>query len=69
MHEGSVSTKMNDLQSKNTILIRLNAVLMLGYNMSIFDKLYNFLQEVGIGLIPVKLRFFIFDFLRRFNFY
>ena len=69
MHEGSVSTNMSDLQSKNTILIRLNAVLMLGYNMSELDKLYNFLQEVGIGLIPVRLRFFIFDFLRRFNFY
>lgn len=69
MHGRSVSTTMNDLQLKNTILIRLNAVLMLGYNMSVLDKLYNFLQEVSINLIPVKLRFIIFNFLRRFNFY
>lgn len=69
MHKRSLSTTMSDLQSKNTILIRLNAVLMLGYNMSEFDKLYNFLQEVGIGLLPVKFRFLIFNFLRRFNFY
>lgn len=69
MHERSISTTLSDIQSKNTVLIRLNAVLILGYNMSSFDKLYNFLQEVGINLIPVKLRFFIFNFLRRFNFY
>lgn len=69
IHEHSVSTTKNDLQLKNTILIRLNAVLMLGYNMSALDKLYNFLQELSVGLIPVRLRFFIFDFLRRFNFY
>lgn len=69
MHERSISTTLSDIQSKNTVLIRLNAVLILGYNMSRFDKLYNFLQEVGINLIPVKIRFFIFNFLRRFNFY
>lgn len=69
IHKNSVSTTMSDLQLKNTVLIRLSAVLMLGYNMSTLDKLYNFLQELSIGLIPVRLRFFIFDFLRRFNFY
>lgn len=69
MHGRSVSTTMSDLQIKNTILIRLNAVLMLGYNMSNFDKLYNFLQEISIHVIPVRFRFFIFNFLRRFNFY
>lgn len=69
MHERSVSVSMSDLQLKTTILTRFNAVLMLGYNMSTFDKVYNFLQEVAIGLIPVKMRFLIFNFLRRFNFY
>lgn len=69
MHDASVSATKSNLQSKNTILIRLNAVLMLGYNMSQFDKFYNFIQEIGVGLIPVKLRFLIFNFLRKFNFY
>lgn len=69
LHNNSVSRTMNDLQSKATILIRLNSVLMLGYNMTTFDKFYNFMQEVFIGLIPVKLRFLIYNFLRRFNFY
>lgn len=69
MHDKSVSVTKNDYQSKNTVLIRLHAVLMLGYNMSKQDKIYNLLQELAIGLIPVKLRFYIFNFLRRFNFY
>lgn len=69
MHNKSVSATMNDIQSKATILIRLSAVLFLGYNMTKIDKLYNFLQEIFIGLIPVKLRFFLFNILRRFDFY
>lgn len=69
MHEGSVSTSKSDTQWKNTVLIRFNAVLLHGYNMSKFDKLYNFLQEIGIGLFPTKIRFMLFNFLRRFNFY
>lgn len=69
MHKQSISTTMSNAQLKNTILIRLNAVLMLGYNMSVFDKFYNFLQEIVVGLIPVKLRFFIFNLLRKINTY
>ena len=69
MHEQSISTTMSNAQLKNTILIRLKAVLMLGYNMSVFDKFYNFLQEIVVGLIPVKLRFFIFNILRKINIY
>lgn len=69
MHEQSISTTMSSAQLKNTILIRLNAVLMLGYNMSVFDKFYNFLQEIVVGLIPIKLRFFIFNLLRKINIY
>ncbi len=69
MHEQSISTTMSNAQLKNTILIRLNAVLMLGYNMSVFDKFYNFLQEIVVGLIPVRLRFFIFNLLRKINIY
>lgn len=69
MHENSVSATMANFQLKATILIRFNAVLMQGYNMSPSDKLYNFLQEIVVSLLPVKIRFFIFNFLRRFNLY
>ncbi|OGH18892.1 MAG: hypothetical protein A3D75_00970 [Candidatus Levybacteria bacterium RIFCSPHIGHO2_02_FULL_37_18] len=69
MHDKSVSATRNDLQSKATVLIRLSAVLYFGYNMSKFDKLYNFLQQIFIGLLHVKLRFFLFNLLRRFDFY
>lgn len=68
MHHKSMSATMSNLQSKVTVLTRLSAVL-LGYNMTKFDKFYNFMQEIFIELIPVKLRFLIFNFLRRFNFY
>lgn len=69
LHENSVSTVQNDLQWKNTVLIRLHAVLMLGYSMSTLDKLYSFLQEVCIALLPVKLRFILFNFIRSLNIY
>lgn len=69
MHKDSVSVVQNDLQWKNTVLIRFNAVLMLGYPMSNFDKIYSFLQELCIVLLPVKLRFILFNFLRRLNLY
>jgi len=69
MHNESISTTRSDLQLKTTILIRLSAVLLHGYSMTKFDKLYNFLQEVFIGLIPVRIRLYIFNLLRRFDFY
>lgn len=69
LHKHSVSSFTNDLQWKNTVLIRFNAVLMLEYNMSKIDKIYNFLQEVCIGLLPVKMRFILFNFIRRLNIY
>lgn len=69
LHDRSVSTIQNDLQWKNTVLIRLHAVLMLEYNMSKVDKLYSFLQQVCIALLPVKLRFILFNYIRNLNLY
>jgi len=69
MHDKSVSATQSDYQLKNTVLIRLSAVLFLGYNMSRLDKFYNFVQEIFISLITVKLRMYLFNILRRFDFY
>lgn len=69
MHPNSVSVKVSNFQLKTTVLIRFNAVLLHKYYMSPFDKLYNFLQELFVSLIPVKLRFALFNLLRRFEFY
>lgn len=69
LHNHSVSKVLHDLQWKNTVLIRFNAVLMLGYPMSKLDKVYSFLQEVCIALLPVNLRFVLFNFIRRLNIY
>src|SRR3989344_881067 len=64
MHNNSVSASKSGLQWNTTVLIRFNAILMHGYEMSKFDKLYNFLQEIGIGLFPAKSRLFLFNLLR-----
>lgn len=69
LHDHSISALKNDLQWKNTVLIRFNAVLMLGYQMSMVDKIYAFLQEACIALLPVKLRFKLFNFIRSLNIY
>lgn len=68
-HNESISATMSDIQLKNTVLIRLSAVLLLGYNMTKLDKLYNFIQEIFIGLLPAKIRLYLFNLLRRFEFY
>ena len=69
MHEASISATKSDFQLINAVLIRLSAVLFLGYNMTRLDKFYNFIQELFISLMPVKWRFYIFNALRRFDFY
>ncbi len=69
MHNNSVSASKSGLQWNTTVLIRFNAILMHGYEMSKFDKLYNFLQEIGIGLLPTKMRFLLFNFLRKYSLY
>jgi len=69
IHGTSISATKSDFQLINAVLIRLSSVLFLGYNMTRFDKFYNFIQEVFIGLMPVKWRFYIFNFFRRFDFY
>ncbi len=69
LHDHSISAVKNDLQWKNTVLIRFNAVLMLGYNMSTVDKIHSFLQEVCIAVLPVNLRFILFNFIRSLNIY
>lgn len=69
MHTSSVSSTMNNTQSRETIKVRNRAVAEYGYKMSLFDKLYNFAQYVGIEFIPVRLRFAIFNFLRKYELY
>lgn len=68
MHNKSVSASMNNQQSRSTVEIRKKAVLYLGYKMTKIDIIYNFLQSKLIYIIPVKMRFILFNFLRRFDF-
>lgn len=69
LHPSSISASMNDNQSKMTVAIRRNAAKKLGYHMSLLDKIYTRMQDIGIRLIPVRLRFFLFNQLRKLDFY
>lgn len=69
MHASSISSKMSNAQSRATIEIRYIAKVKFGYKMRFTDKIYNYSQFLLIWLIPVWFRFFLFNFLRRFDFF
>lgn len=69
LHTKSVSAIQNDLQWKNTVLIRFTAVLIHGYQMTTVDKVYAFMQEICIAILPVSMRFKLFNLIRRLSIY
>lgn len=64
IHTKSSSQTKSRLQEKNTLYIRLKAVFEYGYDMSLTDKLYLFLQLMSMFLIPQKLKLHIFNLIR-----
>lgn len=69
MHDMSISHTMNNRQSAFTIQIRWDAAKKYGYRMSLSDIIYNILQATVVRLMPVRLRFWLFNFLRQFEAY
>lgn len=69
MHNNSISYSVSNMQSNMTIWIRWNAARNLGYKMSPIDIIYNLLQATIVRLIPIKSRFWLFNFLRKFDIY
>lgn len=63
-HPASVSQSKLNYQEKLTLYIRLKAVFEYGYQMSRGDKAYFVAQIGGMGLIPAKIKFKLFSFLR-----
>lgn len=61
--ESSSNKKLRNLEIK-VLSIRFNAVKNLGYQPSISDYIYNFFQLVTIYLMPIKLRYTSFNYLR-----
>lgn len=64
-HNDSSSILRGRYQEQFTIYSRIKAFLELGYNMTFNDKLYTFMQMVSMVVIPPKIKFWIFNFLRR----
>lgn len=64
-HNDSSSIVKGKYQEQYTIYSRIKAFLELGYNMSFADKLYTFVQITSMVIIPPKMKFWLFNFLRR----
>lgn len=64
-HDDSSSIIRGRYQEQFTLYTRIKAYLELGYNMTTFDKLYTFLQIVSMLVIPPKIKFWLFNFIRR----
>lgn len=64
-HDDSSSIVKGRYQEQYAVYSRIKAFLEFGYSMSFWDKLYTFLQMVSMVMIPPKLKFWIFNRLRR----
>lgn len=64
-HSDSSSIVKGKFQEQYAIYSRIKAFLELGYTMTFFDKLYTFIQMMSMVIIPPKIKFWIFNFLRR----
>ena len=63
----SISGRTIFQQARRNLYIRIKATAEYGYVMSFFDKVYFFLNLVGILIIPGFLQFRIYNFLRKFE--
>lgn len=66
-HPNSSSQKKGKKQEINTLIVRLHATIFYNYRMTFVDKIYFFLQLICIYIIPYKLKFKMFNFIRSFK--
>lgn len=64
-HDDSSSIIRGRYQEQFALYTRIKAYLELGYNMTNFDKVYTFLQIISMLVIPPKIKFWLFNFVRR----
>ena len=64
-HNDSSSIIRGRYQEQYAIYSRIKAFLELEYHMSTFDKLYTFLQIISMVIIPPKIKFYLFNLIRR----
>lgn len=66
VHDDSSSIIRGKYQEQFALYTRIKAFLEIGgYEMTFGDKLYNFLQMISMVLIPPKIKFWMFNWLRR----
>lgn len=64
-HDDANSITKGKFQEQYTIYSRIKAFLEYKYDMSFSDKLYTFLQMISMVVIPAKVKFWLFNFLRK----
>lgn len=64
-HNDSSSLALGKSQEQFALYSRIKAFLEYGYTMTIFDKAYTFLQMLSLVIIPQKVKFWLFNFIRR----
>ena len=64
-HNDSSSIVRGKYQEQFAVYTRIKAFLELGYSMTFGDKLYTFLQMVSMVIIPPRVKFWLFNLLRR----
>lgn len=64
IHNNSSTLKRLKSIELKTINIRRKYSVGYGYNMTLIDKIYNFLQFLSIFIFPTKFRIWLFDLIR-----
>jgi glycosyltransferase involved in cell wall biosynthesis len=64
-HRGSSSIRRGAMQERNTLYIRLKAVVEYGYEMKRGARAYLALQYLSSFLVPFRMKFWLFNLLRR----
>lgn len=64
-HPGSSSISRGALQERNTLYIRLKAVVEYGYTISRPARAYLAMQYLSSFVVPFRLKFWLFNLLRR----
>ncbi len=65
IHDNSSSITRGKFQEQFALYARIKAFMEYGYEMRTFDRIYTFLQVLSVGLIPPKIKFWLFNFIRR----
>ena len=64
-HDDANSITKGKFQEQYTIYARIKAFLEYKYDMTLFDKFYTFAQMVSMVIVPPRVKFWLFNFLRR----